>query len=52
MRCAQSSGEWPGGKRTFLEGREEGGRVEIEAGDNLVFGEREDVAGERRGGPR
>ena len=25
-RCAQSSGEWPGARRTFLEGREDGGR--------------------------
>ncbi len=28
VRCAQSSGEWPGDRRTFLEGRAELGRVE------------------------
>lgn len=25
-RCAQSRGEWPGARRTFFDGREEGGR--------------------------
>ena len=44
--CAQSSGEWPGSRRTFLEGRVEGGRVEVD-------GERsEDVEGVRPGGTR
>lgn len=27
-RCAQSRGEWPGARRTFFDGREEGGRLE------------------------
>ena len=27
-RCAQSRGEWPGARRTFFEGREDGGRDE------------------------
>lgn len=31
-RCAQSRGEWPGVRRTFLEGREEGERVDVDAG--------------------
>lgn len=30
VRCAQSRGEWPGSRRTFLEGRVEGLRVEVE----------------------
>lgn len=30
VRCAQSRGEWPGSRRTFLEGRLEGERVEVE----------------------
>jgi hypothetical protein len=47
MRWAQSSGEWPGERRTFFEGREEGERVEVE-------GAREDgvEARDRDGGPR
>jgi hypothetical protein len=47
MRWAQSSGEWPGERRTFFEGREKGERVEVE-------GAREDVRGprDRDGGPR
>lgn len=45
IRYAQSSGEWPGSRRTFFEGRVEGDRVEAE---------REDVGGarEREGGAR
>ena len=47
IRWAQSRGEWPGSRRTFLEGREGGDRVDVE-------GAREDVGGarEREGGPR
>lgn len=47
MRWAQSSGEWPGERRTFFEGREEGERVEVE-------GAREDGVGgrDRDDGPR
>lgn len=30
VRCAQSRGEWPGSRRTFLEGRAEGAKVDIE----------------------
>ena len=47
MRWAQSRGEWPGSRMTFLEGRAEGDRVDVE-------GAREDVAGFERpdGGPR
>lgn len=45
IRCAQSRGEWPGSRRTFLEGRVEGERVEVE---------REEFGGarEREGGAR
>ena len=45
IRCAQSRGEWPGSRRTFLEGRLEGARVEVE---------REEIGGarEREGGAR
>lgn len=45
VRCAQSRGEWPGSRRTFLEGRAEGERVEVD---------REEVGGarEREGGAR
>jgi len=28
-RCAQSRGEWPGARRTFFDGRDEGGREEV-----------------------
>jgi hypothetical protein len=31
VSAAQSSGEWPGGRSTFREGRWEGGRVEVDA---------------------
>ena len=40
-RAAQSRGEWPGARRTFLEGREEAGREED-------VGAREEVGGLRR----
>lgn len=30
VRWAQSRGEWPGSSKTFLEGREGGGRVDVE----------------------
>lgn len=45
VRWAQSRGEWPGSRRTFLEGRVDGERVEVE---------REEVGGarEREGGAR
>ena len=45
VRCAQSRGEWPGSRRTFLEGRVDGERVEVD---------REEVGGarEREGGAR
>lgn len=45
VRCAQSRGEWPGSRRTFLEGRVEGERVDVE---------REEFGGarEREGGAR
>ena len=45
IRCAQSRGEWPGSRRTFLEGRLDGERVEVE---------REEIGGarEREGGAR
>lgn len=46
VRCAQSRGEWPGSSWTFLEGRAEGARVEVEGA------RREDVAGFRPGGAR
>lgn len=40
-RCAQSRGEWPGARRTFFDGREEGGRLE-------AVGPREREKGTRR----
>lgn len=30
VKWAQSSGEWPGSRRTFLEGRLEGASVDVE----------------------
>jgi len=30
VRCAQSRGEWPGSRRTFLDGRIDGAKVDIE----------------------
>lgn len=47
VRCAQSSGEWPGSRSTFLDGRAEGARVDVE-------GAREELGGarEREGGAR
>lgn len=45
VKCAQSRGEWPGSRRTFFEGREEGESVEVE---------REEIGGAREleGGAR
>lgn len=50
VRAAQSRGEWPGLRRTFLEGREEGERVDVEGASEPVVGERLDfvVGGVRR----
>lgn len=45
VRCAQSRGEWPGSRRTFLEGRVEGERVEVDKDE-------EGGAREREGGAR
>ena len=47
IRCAQSRGEWPGARRTFLEGRDEGERVDEEAGIG-----KEGRARDREGGAR
>lgn len=49
MRCAQSSGEWPGARRTFREGRLDAGRVE-DVGVRDEGGPA--AAGEREGGVR
>ena len=46
VRCAQSRGEWPGSRRTFLEGRVEGARVEAEREE--LGGAREADGGTRR----
>lgn len=48
VRCAQSRGEWPGSRRTFLDGRLEGARVEIEGAREALEGLRELVGGARR----
>ena len=45
---AQSRGEWPGFRRTFLDGREFGGSVEIEGWRVDCEGERVDLGGVRR----
>lgn len=50
VRAAQSRGLWPGLRRTFLEGREEGERVDVEGASEPGVGERLDfvVGGVRR----
>lgn len=48
VRCAQSRGEWPGSRRTFFEGREEGARVDVEGKSVEVGGAREREGGARR----
>lgn len=48
VRYAQSRGEWPGSRRTFLEGREEGARVDAEGARLEVGGARERDGGARR----
>ena len=48
VRCAQSRGEWPGSRRTFLEGRLDGERVEVVGAREVVVG----GAREREGEPR
>lgn len=47
VRCAQSRGEWPGSRRTFLEGRAEGASVEIEGARDELDGFRELDGGTR-----
>lgn len=51
--AAQSSGEWPGARRTFLEGREAAGRVEAVGAREDFFvavgGTRREEAAEGRG---
>ena len=47
VRCAQSTGQWPGSRRTFFEGRVDGERVEV-----VGVREVEGGASEREGGPR
>lgn len=47
IRCAQSRGEWPGSRRTFLEGRADGAWVDIDGARDIV-----DAFGELNGGPR
>ena len=47
VRWAQSRGEWPGSRITFLDGRDDGARVEVVGARDVVVG-----AGERDGGPR
>lgn len=46
VRWAQSRGEWPGSRRTFLEGRVDGERVEVEREE--VDGARDRERGARR----
>lgn len=45
VRYAQSSGEWPGSRRTFLDERLEGARVDVDRGREEVEG-----ASDRDGG--
>ena len=47
VKCAQSRGEWPGSRITFLDGRDEGARVEVVGARDVAVGARE-----REGGPR
>lgn len=48
IRCAQSRGEWPGSRRNFFEGREEGARVDVEGARVDMGGAREREGGVRR----
>lgn len=48
VKCAQSSGECPGERRTFLEGREEGDRVDVEGAREPDGGARDREGGARR----
>ena len=48
-RCAQSRGEWPGARRTFFEGREEGGREEVVGAREREGGTRREEAAEGGG---
>lgn len=48
-RCAQSRGEWPGARRTFFEGREEGGRLEVVGAREREGGTRREEAAEGGG---
>lgn len=43
VRCAQSRGEWPGDRRTFLLRREGGGRVDVESKAEVGGGRRRGV---------
>ncbi len=47
VKWAQSSGEWPGSRITFLDGRDNGARVEVVGARDVVVEVRE-----REGGPR
>ena len=48
VRCAQSSGEWPGSRRTFREGRAVGARVDEEGAREELGGARGREGGARR----
>lgn len=48
VRCAQSRGEWPGSRITFLDGRDDGARVEVVGARDVVVGAREWEGGLRR----
>lgn len=48
-RCAQSRGEWPGARRTFFEGREEGGREDVVGAREREGGTRREEAAEGGG---
>ena len=48
VSCAQSRGEWPGGRITFLEGRADGARVEEVAADVDVLPGVDDLEGAPR----
>ena len=47
VRWAQSRGEWPGSRINFLDGRDDGARVEVVGARDVLVGARE-----REGGPR
>ena len=48
VKCAQSRGEWPGSRMTFLDGRDDGARVEVVGARDVVVGAREREGGLRR----